>query len=382
MLGTSGGSVIAIHAASTSAIYQFCLALIRDLKARNCRVITLSKYDSFFPLLEQKQIATYRTHSGGRRIDPLSILHYLRGVRRILKQEVPDVIHLMSPKAIFFVTVVARLMGVRTVCVFTGLGYLFTRPRYHPARIVATIGFRVVLRAANRVVFLNRDDIAYFVDAGIVRRQKSCLIRSSGIDMQRYARTDPISYPAIPAFIFLGRLMLIKGVGRFLAAARAVCATGRKAQFIVVGSNASGGRGMISNAQLAHYQRELGTALECVGQVHDIRPHLQRSSVLVLPTRYREGTPQSILEAMACRLAVITTDVPGCRETVIDGRNGFLIPPDDPTALVESIMRIVDEPERIAAMGTESYNIAHANFRAEQVNAETIALYRSIGVAV
>lgn len=373
-------ATVAIHPASASAVYQFCLALIRDLQAAGFRVVALCKYDSFFPLLQERGISVRRTHSGGRSIDPVSILRYLLGVWRILRQERPALIHLMSPKAIFFVTLLARLSGIKTVCVFTGLGYLFTRPRYHPSRMAATIGFRIVLRAANRVVFLNHDDIAYFIRARIVQRQKSRLIRSSGVDIHRYERAEPISYPAVPTFVFIGRLMLIKGVERFLSAAHAVCAAGRNAHFIVVGDNEPARSGMISDARLAYYQRELGTALECVGQTHDVRPYLQTSSVLVLPTRYREGTPQSILEAMACRLAIITTDVPGCRETVIDGKNGFLISPNDQAALVERMTRIVDEPARIPLMGEESYNAVCANFSADRVDAETIALYRSLGV--
>ena len=268
---------IAIHAASGSALYQFCLPLIDDLARRGHRVITLSKQDSFFPLLEQKGIAAFNTQSTEDKIAIVSIIRYIAAVRRILKQERPHLIHLMSPKAIFFITALARLMHIKTVCVFTGLGYIFTLPRYHPARIAATWGFRIVLKAAHRVVFLNRDDIDYFVRARIVMKHKARLIRSSGIDMQKYQRTGS-AYPKIPTFVFVGRLMLIKGVVRFLDAACAIHAGGRAARFIVIGSNRFGNRKMITDEQIAHYRSLLGDAVEFVGHTHDVRQHLTNAA--------------------------------------------------------------------------------------------------------
>ena len=372
---------IAIHASNGVSLHQFCVALIQELARKGHTVITIAKKDSFFPLLRAQHITTYDSHSIEDTVGITAAMRYLKRVHRILKQERIDLIHLMTPKAILFVTLLARTMGIKSVCVFTGLGYTFTLPWYHPIRIIAVLAFRVVLLAADRVIFLNNDDMHYFVSRRIVAQKKAHLIRSSGIDLVRHQRAHA-GYPTPPCFIFIGRLMRIKGIVRFLEAACTLHMHAPAVHFIVVGSNEYGNRQMLSDDALAHYQSLLGTALECAGHVHDVRPYLQRSSVLVLPTQYREGVPQSILEAMAYALPIIASDVPGCREAVAHNKNGFLVPAMDSAALLRAMRYFVDAPTQIAQMGQCSRTMARTHFAVEIVNRKTIEVYRATGLMV
>jgi len=372
---------IAIHASNGLSLHQFCLSLMRELQRRGHSITAIAKEDSFFSLLKDTGISLHNSRCGEDRIAPIEIIKYIVKIYHILKQEKCALIHLMSTKAILFATILARCMGIKVICVFTGLGHTFTLAHYHPLRIAVILFLRVVLAAAHRVVFLNNDDQRYFVKKRIVIREKTHLIRSSGVDIARYKR-GALEYPANPHFIFAGCLMRIKGILRFLRAACAVHEAVAQARFIVVAGNEYGNRAMIRDEELEHYQVLLGDSLKCVGKVHDVRSYLQQSSVLVLPTRYREGVPQSILEAMAYKLPIIATDMPGCREAVINKKNGFLIPPADHDTLVNAMRYFINNPQEIAAMGKRSYEYVCKNFTTEIVNNATIALYRRIGLNV
>lgn len=372
---------ICIHAANGVSIHQFCLTLIQRLQERKHHVFAIAKQDDFFSDLQSKHVLVYNSQISEKHIGVRALVRYIRRIRTILKDEKVNLIQLMSPKAIIFIPFFARLLKVKTVCVLTGLGYVYTLPRYHPLRIATSMLYRCTLIFAHVVVFLNSDDIHHFLRWRIVSQRKTVLIRSSGVDTTHYHRRET-AYPQQITYLFVGRLMIQKGITYFLQAAWRLRQANRSVRFLVVGNSDYGSQAMVSAQQVERYRRALGESIQFCGLVKDVRPLLGQSSALVLPTYYREGVPQSILEAMSYGLPIIATDMPGCREAVANNQNGLLIPPRNLHALIAAMEYFIDNRQEVARMGRQSRLIVEREFSSHIVDKQTLAAYRKTGVAI
>lgn len=279
----------------------------------------------------------------------------------------PDVVLVYAAKPVVYGSIAARLAGVPLrVAMITGVGSAFGGGsglrRRALARLLRSL-YTAALRQVHVVFFQNPDDERLFRSIGLVGdRQRVVRINGSGVDLERFT---PVPLPPPPiTFLLVGRLIRDKGVVEYVDAARLVRRAYPEARFLLLGmldSNPSA----IHPEQLAAW-REEGT-VEYLGSVPDVRPYLARSHVLVLPS-YGEGMPRSVLEAMAMSRPVLTTHVPGCRETVENGRNGYLVPPRDAAALADAMVRILAEPERLEQMGREGRAIAEERFDVHSVN--------------
>jgi glycosyltransferase involved in cell wall biosynthesis len=188
-----------------------------------------------------------------------------------------------------------------------------------------------------------------------------------GVNLQYYPRATQPALDVI-RFIFVGRLLTEKGIYYFLQAAVALKALYPKVEFVILGE--PDGKYGISRSELLKYV-EKGIVVY-PGKVKNVVPFLQQSSVFVLPSFYREGVPRSTQEAMAIGLPIITTDMPGCRETVVDGVNGFLVPPYDTLALQNAMLNFIQHPDLITQMGEQSYLIAQRKFDVKKINPQIL----------
>jgi glycosyltransferase involved in cell wall biosynthesis len=212
------------------------------------------------------------------------------------------------------------------------------------------------------VFFLNQDDLKEFVSKGLVPKEKAFLLGPIGVDLERFRPVPPVKSPV--TFLFAGRLLREKGVLEFVEAARRIKAKYPETRFIVLGGLDTN-PGAISGKEVEGWVKE--GLIEWPGHVADVRTYLAQASVFVLPS-YREGVPRSIQEAMAMARPIITTDAPGCRETVIPSVNGFLVPVRNVDALVSTMERFINEPELIERMGKESRRIAEERFDVHKIN--------------
>jgi len=224
--------------------------------------------------------------------------------------------------------------------------------------------YAVALRGAHVVFFQNGDDRSLFQSLGLLGRgTRVVMINGSGVDLTSFV---PAPMPDGPiTFLMIGRLIRDKGVYEYVEAARRVRRVSPDARFQLLGSldtNPSA----ISAAELDAWREE--GVIEYLGRTSDVRPFLAQAHVCVLPS-YGEGMPRSILEAMAMARPVLVTDAPGCRETVIDGDNGMLVPVRDAGALSDAMLRLIASPERLAAMGHRSREMAEQKFDVREVNA-------------
>lgn len=277
-------------------------------------------------------------------------------------------------KPVIFGTLAAWWAGVpRRFAMVEGLGFVFTPTggalsckRRLLRRLVLWL-YKLGLSRAERVIFLNPDDQAELVAAGVLPASKGFLLGGIGVDLAQWPMTPPATDPV--TFLLVARLLREKGVVQYADAARIVRRQHPQARFILLGG-LDDNPGSLTQADVQAWVDE--GILQWHGHV-PVQPWMAQASVYVLPS-YREGVPVSTQEAMAMGRAVITTDVPGCRETVVDGVNGFLVPPRDAQALAAAMLRFVEQPELIAPMGRESRRIAEERFDVHQVNQRLVDL--------
>ena len=286
----------------------------------------------------------------------------------LLRRLKPDVTLAYFIKPVIYGTLAAWLAGVpQRFAMIEGLGFVFTpgteRLSLRRRLLMAGVQFlyKLAMSKADRVIFLNPDDQAEFVGGGLLSQGKSFLLGGIGVDLVEWAPVPAVVRPV--TFMLIARLLREKGVLEFSEAARRVKKRYPETRFVLLG-DVDPNPGSLPRHLVQGWVDE--GVLEWPGHV-PVVPWLAQASVYVLPS-YREGVPMSTQEAMAMGRAVITTDVPGCRETVVDGVNGFLVPARDAQALADAMCKFIEQPHLIAEMGRESRRLAQERFDVHQVN--------------
>ena len=300
--------------------------------------------------------------------NPLRDLKTLYHLVRLFRVERPDVILAYTQKPIIYGGMAARLAlpNARFYAMVSGLGHAFTAGgggRALLRRCLIAL-FRIAIARA-RCIFVFND-----CDAGEMRRlhilhakHRVARVAGSGIDLERFARQPVPSGP--PTFLMVARILRDKGVLEFIEAAKLIRARHPAARFQLLGWLDTGARGF-RRVELEERLRDSG--VDYLGDTRDVRPFLAASTIFVLPSYYREGLPRTLLEAMATGRAIITTDMHGCRETVIPGFNGILVQPRDATALAQAMEDLVADPARTMEMGKRSRWLAARRFDVHRVN--------------
>lgn len=229
--------------------------------------------------------------------------------------------------------------------------------------------YRVALERAQSVIFQNEDDVDDFVEAGCLRDRRSArLIAGSGVDLDVFQR-KPL--PDRPVFLLVARLLVTKGVREFVAAASMARQSLPHARFIIVGPADTGPDG-IPLSEIKGWPKE---DVEYKGELADVRPLISQASVFVLPS-YREGTPRAVLEAMAMGRPIITTNVPGCRQVVVDKVSGLIVPSQNAEQLCEAMLRLARDEALMQAMGEAAYQRAKSIYDVHMVTNELLGHLR------
>jgi glycosyltransferase involved in cell wall biosynthesis len=303
-------------------------------------------------------------------MDPIEDLRSARHLHSIFREERPDVALVFQIKAVMIAPLAAKLAGVeRVVALVNGLGTVFDDHgfgRTWKAR-VARILYGLSLRGVHEVVFQNPDDPVLLRSFGLLL-ERTCwrVVPGSGVDLEVFTPQPP--YVGPPTFTLVSRLLVSKGIRDLVAAGRIVREQNPEVRIQIVGKlEAEGHPDGVRRAELDRWIAE--GLIEYAGFSDDIAGVLARTTVFVLPSYYREGVPRTNLEALAVARPVVTTDWVGCRETVEDGVNGFLVPPRDPAALAERMLRYVRDPSLVARHGCASRALAERRFDIRKVNA-------------
>jgi glycosyltransferase involved in cell wall biosynthesis len=326
-----------------------------------------------------------RIRAEGFRLLPLNMargsLHWreelasLARIRAIYQRERPDIVHQIAMKPVLYGGFLAHtLPRMHVVNALVGMGWVFTS-RHLKARLLRPL-VRAVLKISLQVrdgmaVFENPDDLRSMVASGAVSADRAALIRGAGVDVHHFhpAERAPAGTPVVT---LVARMLYDKGVGEFVEAARLLRAHGVQARFRLVGGLDDVNPSCVAERTLAQWSRE--GVIEWLGHQQDIRRIWHETDIACLPS-YREGLPKSTLEAMACGLPVVTTNVPGCRETVREGENGFMVPPKDAGALAMALRRLIADADLRQRLGRLSRERAVQEFSDEVVIAATLKVY-------
>jgi glycosyltransferase involved in cell wall biosynthesis len=276
----------------------------------------------------------------------------------------PDLCFFYMPKPIVFGGTAAIILGIKRIYPFiTGL----ETPFYSKAkkdifiRVLLCVFYKFVIHFSKACFFMNQDDINRMRKLKVIRKEKAVLVNGSGVNMEHFTR---LPLPEEPRICMTARLVEGKGVREYFEAALLLKNKYPEVPFLLVGGFDEHKEG-IKEEELDALLKE--GAVDYYGYAEDVRPYLEYCSIFVLPS-YHEGNGRSIVEAMAAGRAIVTTNVPGCRDTVMEGYNGFLVPPRDGRALAEKLEVLIQNKKLRESMGKSSYLLCREKFEVNKIN--------------
>lgn len=363
-----------------SSFYGFRADLIRAMREKQYTVYAFaSEYtDSDLKKIESLGAVpiTYELNRGG--LNPLSDIVATYKLSKKICEIKPDLVFSYFSKPVIFGTIAAKLAKVpKIVGMLEGLGYTFTQQpeglnkKTQLIKKVQVLLYKLALPQLHKLIFLNPDDPKDLINQYAINVRKVEVLGGIGLNLKEYPY-QPINSIQQPInFLFIGRLLKEKGIHDFLNAAKIVKEKYPETQFTVLGAIDPYNLGALMQSELDKLISS--NIIDYPGHVDSVKDWIANSDVFVLPS-YREGVPRSTQEAMAIGRAVITTDVPGCRETVVDGVNGFIVPRWNPEALADKMIYFIEHPEKIQTMGEASHEIAIEKFDANKVNQKLMGI--------
>ncbi len=302
-------------------------------------------------------------------LNPISDFKNFIKLTRLIKKVAPDVFLGYTIKPVVFGSLAAQLVGVRKIfSMIEGVGYAFSGIGFKRQLVsfIAQQLYKFALKYNTNIFFLNKDDLTLFVEKGLIKnRNKSILINGIGINLEKFT-LEP--YPDCPTFLLIARLVFDKGIQEFIEASKIIK---KRYPFVCIklvgflDANPSS----VTESELQSWVK--AGIIDYLGYQRDVRKVISESSVYVLPS-YREGLPVTIMESMAMGRPIITTDAPGCRETVRQGENGFLVPTKNVDALADAMQHFINKPDDIKRMGLKSREIAVEKFDVHKINAHIL----------
>lgn len=357
---------IAVLSSFTTSLFWFRIDMMKSFQAAGYEVLAVGDApedeweERFRPLgIRYRQIPVQRNGT-----NPLHDLKTLCALHKLLKEEKPDKIFAYQAKTVTYGGIAANMLGIQQFYpMIAGVGSVFLGDGFKKklVRSILVTEYKLGIRNAPRVFFQNRDDLAVFTSNKILPESKVVMINGSGVNTEKFV---PTVLPDRISFLCISRLIRDKGVCEYLDAAREIHRRHPEVRCVLVGpfdTNPSA----IKPEELQPYMDD--GSVEYVGEQKDVYPFLRDCTAYVLPS-YHEGTPKTVLEAMASGRPAITTDAPGCRETVEDGVNGYLVPVKDVDAIVEAMEKILAFPEATAEMAKNARRIAEEKYDVNKVN--------------
>jgi glycosyltransferase involved in cell wall biosynthesis len=295
-------------------------------------------------------------------------LFYVFWLWRLVRKNKIDLVIGFTLQPNIWGSIAAKISGIRSVSVVTGLGRPFMPVSGLYARFLQKVAhklYRLATSFNETVIFQNADDLRDFIDAGCLKEaSRARIVDGSGVDTDYFA---PAAIPEKTTFLFIGRLLKSKGVREYCEAAKILLQNNVEADFLLVGIPMSGADA-VTQAEIENWRR---SGIIMLGQLEDVRPAIAACTIYVLPS-YREGTPRSVLEAMAMERPVITTDAPGCRDAVKQDENGILVPVGDPLSLAKAMTSLMEQPVICKKMGKIGREIALNKYNINKVTEQYI----------
>lgn len=364
---------ILVLSSHTPSLFWFRMDMMRAFQAKGATVVAVgqeseSKWGEKFAAdnIEYRQIPVSRNG-----LNVLADLKTFKALKKLIKEYRPDKIFTYQAKTIVYGTVAAHLTdkSIEVYPMVAGLGSIFRGKGLKNKIIkrILSLQYKLAFRYSQKVIFQNNDDRDEIINLGLLKGDKTAIVHGSGVNVSKFT---PTPLPTTKAILYIGRLIADKGVREYLAVAKRIKALNPEIRCLLVGpfdTNPSA----ITAEELQPYID--GGVVEYFGEQKDVRPYLEQCTVYVLPS-YHEGTPKTVLEAMAMGRPIVTSDAPGCRETVENGVNGYLVPVKDINSLEKCVSNILADDMLAAKMGNESRRIAEEKYDVNKVNADILKI--------
>jgi glycosyltransferase involved in cell wall biosynthesis len=355
---------VLVIASFAPSLVNFRGPLLRTLQMRGYRVAACAPAcTDTAAKLERSGVIFVPVEVERTGVNPFADLGYAYRLMRVIRRLQPAATIAYTAKPVIWGSFAARVVGVPRICAMvTGLGSAMMEEgsKVRLTGIAMKILYRSALSWTTRIAFQNPDDLHEFVNRGLAAREKTFRVNGSGVLLEHFS---PVPLPDEPVFLLIARLLADKGIREYAAAAALLKPRFPNARFLLAGwfdDNPSG----LTHDEVDAWVRS--GVIEFVGRLADVRPTIAAARVYVLPS-YREGTPRTVLEAMAMARPVITSDAPGCRETVEHGWNGFLVKPKSASELAAAMERFIVAPQLAEEMGARSRELAARKFDANAV---------------
>lgn len=364
---------IVLSSNTAFSLYNFRLHLMRALKEKGYEVMAVSPEDEKYSELLRREFNFFAVKSLDRKgTNPIKDLKLFFEYFLLFRRLKPDLVINFTIKPNIYGSISAGLLGIPSISVITGLGYVFIRESWL-TKLVKLL-YWLAFRFNKAVVFLNSEDL---ITLRNISKDKSFLIESEGIDIKHFdstlcrkAKKDEFT------FLFVGRLLTDKGIYELIKAYEKLKKEKPKVKLIIVGSPDEGNPNSVSKGELEKWMKE--GLIEWHGFQEDVRPFYCTANCVVLPS-YREGIPRVLLEAMAMEKPIITTDAPGCKNVCVDGVNGFLVKPKDVESLYLAMKRMVElGDEKLREFGKAGRRLAEEKYSVEKIVREYINLIEAV----
>lgn len=363
---------VLIIASYGPSLINFRFDLIKKLLSKGHKVSVASTKDGFTENLQKKlidldiKIEFFLLSRSNLKL--LENFGSLFAIYKIIKNLKPDVVMSYTSKPVIFSGICLRFFPkIKYFPLITGLGSIFTEVnliRNFFIKYLVIYLYKLSLKSSVNIIFQNKDDQLLFLELKIInQKQPSSIVNGSGINLNSYPLFE---LPSKPVFLMIARLLISKGIREYIEAAKIVKANFPNVRFQLMGKLENNSFYINRNELVSWIDQGL---IEYLGEVDSVQSTLQSCRYFILPSYYREGVPRSILEALSTGRPIITTDTPGCRETVTHEKNGLLVEPKNPTALADAMIKLIKEKDEvIKKMAEESYLKAKNKFEINKVN--------------
>ena len=316
-------------------------------------------------------------------INPIYQVYILIKLLLIIIKVKPNIIHNIALKPIIQGSIASRLLKINSVVnAPVGMGYIFISKSIKARLLKPILIFflRILLNSHNgknkgrKVIFENIDDLNYFKKLKAIDSNHACVISGAGVEIDKTFSKKKIKNK-IPKVVLIARMLKDKGIHEFFEAFQILKDKEIKCQFVLVGDVDPLNPASLERSTLEKWQE--ANEIEWLGWIDDVKKVLLETDILCLPS-YREGLPKSLVEGAAAGLPLVATDTVGCREVVIDGQNGFLVPIKDPVSLAAAIQKLILNSSLRKLMGIESFKMATSKFSSSKINALTLKVYNEL----
>ena len=366
---------VVISSNTAWTVFNHRAGLIKQLQEAGYQVHTVAPSSNFTDIQNPGTLFHPVKNLERKGKNPFADLLLIWEYYKIYKSIKAEAVFSYTIKTNIYSAIACRLARIPIICTVNGLGTAFDNPSGLTYRIVKLL-YRFAFKKAKAIVFQNRDDRAFFESQKIIgSKLKGQIIGSvngSGVDLLKFT-CAPL--PEQPVFMLISRMLKSKGVGEFIEAGRRVRAAHPDTQFVLLGPADRDNPMGVPLAELEALDKEAGVYY--AGSAKDVRPWIEKCSAVVLPSYYREGVPKILIEALAMGRPIITTDTPGCRETVVPGENGFFTQPKSADSLYQTLEQFLAlSREEQQAMGARSRTLAEEKFDEKQIIATYMEILR------